>query len=155
MATDAAADATAELVQQCRALNSQSLYASAASLAAFAANSTQQDPEAFIVYGNALFGLGELKRALPAYRTAFDLLGPDNVESAELLWKVSECHRMTGDFNAQLSTLESIPIQFRTPATNIALGKLYQRFNIEAVAIACFQVAANWIGTRKVFFGCK
>jgi tetratricopeptide (TPR) repeat protein len=132
-------DSTAELVHNCRNLNNQSLFASAASLAAFAAGSSQQDPEVFIVFGNALFGLCEYKRALPQYRRAFDLISGDkDVDGSDLLWKIAECHRLIGDFNAQLSTLETIPIQMRTPAINVALGKLYQRFNIETVAIACF-----------------
>ena len=132
-------DSTAELVHHCRNLNNQSLFASAASLAAFAAGSSQQDPEVFIVYGNALFGQCEYKRALPQFRRAYDLISGDKeVDGSDLLWKISECHRLIGDFNAQLSTLETIPIQMRTPAINVALGKLYQRFNIETVAVACF-----------------
>ena len=132
-------DSTAELVLHCQNLVNQSLFASAASLAAFAAGPAQQSAEIFVVYGNALFGLCEYKRALPQYRRALDLLtGDKETDVSELLWKMAECHRLIGDFNAQLSTLESIPIQCRTPAINVALGKLYQRFNIETVAIACF-----------------
>jgi tetratricopeptide (TPR) repeat protein len=132
-------DSTAELVNQCRNLNKQSLFASAASLAAFSAGAMQHDPEVFIAYGTALFGLCEYKRALQAFKKAFDLVSADKeIDASDLQWKIAECHRLIGDYNSQLSTLETIPIQCRTPAINVALGKLYQRFNIETVAIACF-----------------
>ncbi len=108
------------LLDQCRALNSQGLYQSAAALASFLVGARLLDSEVFTVYGDSLFGLGEPKRALSAYRSALELMGGMNessdgaVEWVELVWKVAECQRLLGDYSGQKMTLEQIPGHLRS-----------------------------------------
>jgi len=59
----------------------------------------------------------------------------------ELVWKISECQRLMGDFLGQKTSLESIPGMHRTLKVSVALGKLYRRFGGDTFAIACFQDA--------------
>jgi hypothetical protein len=109
------------LLEQCRALNAQGLYHSAAALASFLVGARILDSEVFTVYGDSLFGLGEPKRALSAYRSALELMGGmlnDSSDAAgewvELVWKVAECQRLLGDYSGQKMTLEQIPRAVRS-----------------------------------------
>lgn len=115
-----AIDEAGILLEQCRALNTQTLYQSAAALASFLVGAHQMDPEVYVTYGRSLFGLGEHKRALAAFRSALELtggvseMGDGGVEWVELVWKIAECQCLMGDYLGQKASLESIPGVYRT-----------------------------------------
>jgi thioredoxin-like negative regulator of GroEL len=88
------AGGAAQLLAQCKALNEQRLFPSAAQLASFLVNANQHDPDAFATLGTALLGAGEHKRALGAFQAALDLLGvaPDAPDAVELRCRIAECY---------------------------------------------------------------
>ena len=142
---------SSHLLAQIKELNSNCLYASAASLGSFITGVHQTNPEVFVAYGDSLFGLGEHKRALAAYRTSYDLSGGSrsgssrseikSVDAVEIIWKMAECQRLTGDYVGQKQTLEGIRQSQRTIKVHVALGNLYRRLGGEVLATACFQDA--------------
>ena len=62
------ASGAAQLLLQCKALNEQRLFPSAAQLASLLVSANQQDPDAHATLGSALLGNGEHKRARNAFQ---------------------------------------------------------------------------------------
>jgi tetratricopeptide (TPR) repeat protein len=140
---NSAMDAKSQVLAQCGQLNALGLYASAATLVSFMLSPDAQDPNVYTVYGEALFNMGEYKRAEAALRTALDLLGgsPEAPEAVTLRWKISECFGRENNYSMQLYALTAVPVQARTPQINIALGKLHQRFGSNSDAISAYREA--------------
>eukprot|EP00802_Teleaulax_amphioxeia_P008307 Tamp_08315.p1 GENE.Tamp_08315~~Tamp_08315.p1 ORF type:complete len:538 (+),score=106.55 Tamp_08315:43-1614(+) len=136
-------DAKAQVLGQCHALLAQGLYASAATMLSFLLSPDAQDPSVYSAYGDALFKMGEYKRAEAALRHALELLGgpPEAPEAVALRSKIAECHGHDNNYSLQLYNLTGIPASARTPQVNMALGRLYQRFGSHNDAVACYREA--------------
>jgi tetratricopeptide (TPR) repeat protein len=136
-------DAKSQVLSQCQTLNEQGLYSSAATLLSFLLSSDAQDPHVYMAYGDALFNLGEYKRAEAALRAALELLGgaADAPDAVKLRWKIAECFGREKNYSLQLYALTGIPAQARTPQVNMALGRLYQRFGSHNDALTCYREA--------------
>ena len=138
-------DARAQVLQQCQALNAQGMYASAATLASFLLSPDAQDPQAYLCYGDALFQMGEYKRAEVALQKALELSGgaPDAPEAVQLRWRIAECFGRENNFSLQLYALAAIPVHARTAQVHMALGRLYQRFGSHNDALNSFREALS------------
>ena len=138
-------DAKAQVLGQCQILLAQGLYASAATMLSFLLSPDAQDPSVHIAYGDALYNMGEYKRAEGALRNALELLGgpPEAPEAVQLRWKIAECHAHDNNYSLQLYNLTGIPASARTPQVNMALGRLYQRFGSHHDAVSCYREALS------------
>jgi tetratricopeptide (TPR) repeat protein len=145
LSASGAMDAKSQVLLQCQTLNGQGLYSSSATLLSFLLSPDTQDPNVYMAYGDALFNMGEYKRAEAALRTALELLGgaPEAPEAVQLRWKIAECFGRENNYSLQLYALTGIPAQARTPQVNMALGRLYQRFGSQNDALACFREALS------------
>ena len=138
-------DAKAQVLGQCQILLAQGLYASAATMLSFLLSPNAQDPSVYMAYGDALYNMGEYKRAEGALRNALELLGapPEAPEAVQLRWKIAECHAHDNNYSLQLYNLTGIPASARTPQVNMALGRLYQRFGSHHDAVSCYREALS------------
>ncbi|KAG0599369.1 hypothetical protein M758_12G146900 [Ceratodon purpureus] len=121
--------------------------------------------ECMILYGDALYGRKEHRRALNVYRQALQLCRatpkqpmsgtrtpvqsrPASAASAahdskinenEVKYKIGLCHLAVHDTRAALSEMEGIPSKARTLRINLTLAKLYRMTGYDRVATASYR----------------
>ncbi|XP_024362158.1 anaphase-promoting complex subunit 7 isoform X1 [Physcomitrium patens] len=121
--------------------------------------------ESMILYGDALYGRKEFRRALNVYRQALQLCRatskqpmssartpvqsrPSSAASAvhdskinenEVKFKIGLCHLAVNDTRAALSEMEGIPSKARSLRMNLTLAKLYRITGYDRVATASYR----------------
>eukprot|EP00937_MAST-01D_sp_MAST-1D-sp2_P005336 g5336.t1 len=126
-----------DLVAGVKNLLAAEQYDSAELLGSFLVNSSASSDraagaQALELYGDALRGKGEQRRAAAAYDTAATKLraGSSAAHAAQLygvVFKAAQCYTRTNQLVDALQALESIPERQRTLAMHMAVGRLCQR----------------------------
>mmetsp|Transcript_12331 Transcript_12331/g.19943 ORF Transcript_12331/g.19943 Transcript_12331/m.19943 type:complete len:483 (-) Transcript_12331:936-2384(-) len=149
-----------DLMVELQRLLQQECYSSAELLGGFLLSASSKTPEALGLYGDALYGKEEFRRALTIYQQAQNLRksrsgGSKAVKSATastasrsisldevtLRLKMAKCHLKLNELRQAVPLLEGIPPKARTLEVHLALGKLYQQAQNDKTAIVHFKEA--------------
>jgi anaphase-promoting complex subunit 7 len=109
-------------------------------------------PEARMLYGDALVGRGEQRRALHAYSEALQAsrlskpgsrgggrsASPPSDLECEIQLRIAHCHVRLKEEPQATSILVSIPLRSRTTAAHLLLAKLHVRKGLVHDAIECY-----------------
>ena len=154
--------ATSDLFAQMRSLLAEELFSSAEILGSLLLSSSRDEQgssekgEALALYGDALYGKGEYKRAQAYYRQAIQRRrvaqgarrggygassAAEDEDEARLKFREAKCCVALDEVGAAINTLEAIPTQWRGARAHVALGKLYKNTGLKRNAIASFEAA--------------
>ena len=154
------------MLSQVSHLIEKELYSSAENLCSFILSSMDSSPSlesamVFELYGDALYGKEEFKRALGAYGDAirhrilasghrkiyYKNEAIDSEAESIIRHKESQCYLMLKDPSAALRELETIPQRFRDAKINSTIGKLYRNTGLRRHAIVAYKEALSQLPT--------
>ncbi|KAH8051971.1 hypothetical protein JL722_10416 [Aureococcus anophagefferens] len=136
-------------------LLAEELWSSAEILGSLLLSSSRGE-QGLELYGDALFGKGEYKRAQAYYRQAIQRRrvaqgarrggygassAAEDEAEARLKFREARCCVALDEVGAAINTLEAIPAQWRGARAHVTLGRLYKNTGLKRNAIASFEAA--------------
>ena len=146
---------TEDLFAQMKHLLAEELWSSAEILGSLLLSSSRGE-QGLELYGDALFGKGEYKRAQAYYRQAIQRRrvaqgarrggygassAAEDEAEARLKFREARCCVALDEVGAAINTLEAIPAQWRGARAHVTLGRLYKNTGLKRNAIASFEAA--------------
>ena len=140
---------TEDLFAQMKHLLAEELWSSAEILGSLLLSSSRGE-QGLELYGDALFGKGEYKRAQAYYRQAIQRRrvaqgarrggygassAAEDEAEARLKFREARCCVALDEVGAAINTLEAIPAQWRGARAHVTLGRLYKNTGLKRNAV--------------------